>query len=626
MRPRRLGPRISEPAGVSIGAMAAARSRRAVPGAGPRGWGCARRGLAPRGLRPDGPPGPGRPPAPLPRPRAALPLRVLPLVRRPARLRALGLPRTPAARSTSRRATCRSSVPTTCAPCRRSSSTRAGSRTPASAASRSPGGDAAAAGPRRPAHHGRDARRTTSRSRSRSSPTPTTAARRFADDILYLLREYGEKRRCDAFLLLRNEDGRRGPGLQGLPLHPAGERDDCHGGSSRRLGLHARRVLAASRPTACARRCAATSTTSPCSPTRSSSRARRPPASTASGSTTTSSRPRTTARYAEGASRAGLLFSFNVNPGYDQIEPRDVRRGPDCYAPRAVRPVRRRGSTGRSPTSASARRAPPTSRIAASLEATVARPDATPARPTTARGFFLVYVNSLQRVARGPRLRAHEGRGRAHARRARARLPQPVERRLPPAGARRAAAAGAGAETDAALLKSATAAAGARLRRASRHRLARGAAAHPQGGHGLWRALVARAPRRERRLRRLGARLPAQGEAGEGVRPLALHRDGARAGRQAGADARAALLLPPGRSRARARADAPGASGERRLLPDHECGALRLPALPLAAPARPRLLARAAGDRPPGHRLHAGCLALVRVPVLDERSRSLSRW
>ena len=44
-------------------------------------------------------------------------------------------------------------------------------------------------------------------------------------------------------------------------------------------------------------------------------------------------------------------------------------------------------------------------------------------------------------------------------------------------------------------------------------------------------------PRRERRLRLLAARLPAQGEAGEGVRPLALHRDGARAGRQAGAAA-----------------------------------------------------------------------------------------
>ena len=42
-------------------------------------------------------------------------------------------------------------------------------------------------------------------------------------------------------------------------------------------------------------------------------------------------RPDEYAGYAEGASRAGLLFSFNVNPGYDQIEPREIAAG-SCYA------------------------------------------------------------------------------------------------------------------------------------------------------------------------------------------------------------------------------------------------------------------------------------------------------
>ena len=47
------------------------------------------------------------------RPPAPLHLRLLSLVRRPARLPALGLPRPPPSRSTSRRTTCRGSVPTT---------------------------------------------------------------------------------------------------------------------------------------------------------------------------------------------------------------------------------------------------------------------------------------------------------------------------------------------------------------------------------------------------------------------------------------------------------------------------------------------------------------------------------
>ena len=46
--------------------------------------------------------------------------------------------------------------------------------------------------------------------------------------------------------------------------------------------------------------------------------------------------PETYARYATGASRAGLVFSFNVNPGFDGIQPRAI---PDCYSAPAFAPA-----------------------------------------------------------------------------------------------------------------------------------------------------------------------------------------------------------------------------------------------------------------------------------------------
>jgi len=102
--------------------------------------------------------------------------------------------------------------------------------------------------------------------------------------------------------------------------------------------------------------------------------------------------PEEYAGYAAGASRAGLVFSFNVNPGYDQIEPLSVPAG-SCYSPRPfapgggpidwTRPEERERAASLS-----------TERIAASLRATVAV-QTDPALQNVGRGFFLVYVNSF---------------------------------------------------------------------------------------------------------------------------------------------------------------------------------------------------------------------------------------
>ena len=285
-------------------------------------------------------------------------------------------------------------------------------------------------GPGHPADHGRDAR-ARPQGHVRARAVRHDRGRRFADDILYLLREHGEKRASTPSCSLPTRTA-AGAGVQGLPLHPARRAGSIATASSGRSSDYTPDHVWREQTDGCERRCGRSSTTSRCWPIPSSSRARPPPASTGSGSTTTTSRRRTTLGYAEGASRAGLLFSFNVNPGYDQIEPRPplrgLLRGPATFAPPGVEPADWTLAAERERAAVLS-----TARIAASSRprwpCRRTAPDQRPAR-------VLPRLHQLlQRVARGPRLRAHEGRGRAHSRGARAGVSKPRPGRLPPAGA-----------------------------------------------------------------------------------------------------------------------------------------------------------------------------------------------
>src|SRR6185436_7560905 len=60
-------------------------------------------------------------------------------------------------------------------------------------------------------------------------PYTDDRTRRWADDVLYLIREYGERRRFDSLLLLRNEDGTQGPVFKGFRTILPREVTDCHG-------------------------------------------------------------------------------------------------------------------------------------------------------------------------------------------------------------------------------------------------------------------------------------------------------------------------------------------------------------------------------------------------------------
>jgi hypothetical protein len=220
---------------------------------------------------------------------------------------------------------------------------------------------------------------------------------RFARDVLHLLREFGEKRRFDALLLLRDEGGATGPVFKGFrTLLPVQVRD-CRGvtrpvrdytpdDTYRRQFESLRGVLRGDFDHV-----------------------------TLLADTTDGVRagragfdgvaiydnfvgPDRYAAIAERASREGIVFSLNTNPGNDIIEPRD-EGGADDGAPSPPTPP--------SPTEPDRReldfslpgdreRAAVRSkrRISTSLETSLAL-QTDPALSNDKRGFLLVYVNSF---------------------------------------------------------------------------------------------------------------------------------------------------------------------------------------------------------------------------------------
>ena len=167
-------------------------------------------------------------------------------------------------------------------------------------------------------------------------PYADDRSRRFRDDIGFLLREFGERRSYDALLILKNSDGSEGPIFKGFRCILPRESTNCEGRTSlvrdytpdevwrqqidglrndvRRDFDHIT-LLADSLEFA------------------------RTPASGFDGIGIYDNfiAPELYGPIAEGASRAGLLFSLNVNPGYDQVEPRPAPSDP-CYSPRAFAP------------------------------------------------------------------------------------------------------------------------------------------------------------------------------------------------------------------------------------------------------------------------------------------------
>jgi hypothetical protein len=223
-------------------------------------------------------------------------------------------------------------------------------------------------------------------------PYAADRGRRFADDVRFLLREYGEKRRYDALLLPANEDGRRGPVLKGFRTIVPEEEADCRGRVAA-VGDHTpddvwRAQIERVREDLRREFDQVTLLADSVHFTRA-------PASAFDGVGIYDNfiPPAHYPAVAEAATRAGLLFSLNVNPGYDQVEPRDLPADEEeCYRPRPLAPPGEydwtRAEERERAAEASARR------IRDSFAATVAV-QTDPRLANRQRGFFFVYVNSF---------------------------------------------------------------------------------------------------------------------------------------------------------------------------------------------------------------------------------------
>jgi sugar phosphate isomerase/epimerase len=213
-----------------------------------------------------------------------------------------------------------------------------------------------------------------------------------AEDVLYLLRVFGEGRRFDAFLLPRDADGRAAPVFKCFATILPRRSAHCMGGTRPVAGytedaewrrqtdllrgllrhdFDRVRLLADSQHLA------------------------RTAAAGFDGIALYDNRldPGDYAALAAESSRRGLLFSFNVNPGLDGITPRRLLAS-DCYrftpfVPDAGRRLDWARADDREEAALLA-----AGRVRDSLRATV-EAQADPALANAARGFFLVYVNSF---------------------------------------------------------------------------------------------------------------------------------------------------------------------------------------------------------------------------------------
>jgi hypothetical protein len=225
-------------------------------------------------------------------------------------------------------------------------------------------------------------------------PYASDHGRRFAQDVLYLLREFGERRRFDALLLLQDPDGPVGPLFKAFrTILPATVRD-CRGVEQPvedfTLDREWRQQLDGLRSTLRGDfdRVRFFSDSPDIDRVAFSGFDGTAPYDNIDG-------PERYAPLARAASARGLLFSFNINPGYYLVAPRrpvvdacGQVAPPPSFIPPAV-DLDLTTALGRERAAEICRQ-----RIVGSFEATVAA-QTDPALSNAQRGFFLTYVNSF---------------------------------------------------------------------------------------------------------------------------------------------------------------------------------------------------------------------------------------
>lgn len=213
---------------------------------------------------------------------------------------------------------------------------------------------------------------------------------RYADDVLYLLREYGERRRWDALLLMENADGTASPVFKTFVTLLSPTSTDCRGVTRpvdiyvpddvwQRQVAQVRREVAGDfdRIMLVADSLDADRT----------ARAGFDACAIGNPYIRPDEWPAVTDRF----DRRGIPFSFAVNAGFDPVEPRTPPTDP-CYKPAPFEPLPDvRWSSERSREEAHQLSA---ARIQASFARTLQH-QADPRSANWQRGVFLVYVNSF---------------------------------------------------------------------------------------------------------------------------------------------------------------------------------------------------------------------------------------
>ena len=213
----------------------------------------------------------------------------------------------------------------------------------------------------------------------------------YASDVLYLVKTYGERRRWDALLLLKNADGVAAPVFKSFRTILPRQVTDCHGivhqvpdyMEANAWRVQTNRVRQELRGDF--ERVTLLADSLDMGATR---------AAGFDGIAIYDNfvKPETWRGHAFNASNAGLLFSFNTNPGFDGIEPRTVPAD-SCYRPLPFEPpVEDLDFASRAGRAAAARGAH--ERIVESFTTTVAL-QCNLDLSNVKRGFFLVYINSF---------------------------------------------------------------------------------------------------------------------------------------------------------------------------------------------------------------------------------------
>ena len=238
-------------------------------------------------------------------------------------------------------------------------------------------------------------------------PYARSRAADFARDVEYLIREYGDRRRWDCFLLLANADGKVGPVFKTFATIEHPESTDCHG-NTRPIPDYVRDSIWHEQTDRIRTTFAADfdHVTLLCDCTA----VDRVASAGFDGFAIYDNfvTPDTWRLHARNATGARQLFSFNVNPGFDAV----VERRPppdDCYRPPEFEPGRGRYDWTRGSDRDEAYRLG-AARTIDSLEQTIAV-QGDPAFTNGQRGYFLAYINSFNEWHEGTQFEPMRPRG-----------------------------------------------------------------------------------------------------------------------------------------------------------------------------------------------------------------------